>query len=96
MHSCRLCLFSCKTFNINIQLFNHLPKTKNRLTCSLLQPHLSEGKEVFPAVRTAKGLLLSAVGGLVLAELIRGGEALVTLVASEDCISLKNDEQKIG
>lgn len=49
---------------------------------------LSEGEEVFPAVGAAEGLLLSAVGGLMLAELIRGGEALVTLVASEDRISL--------
>lgn len=49
---------------------------------------LSEGIEVFPAVRAAEGLLLCAVGNLMLAELLRGGEALVTLVASEDCIGL--------
>lgn len=49
---------------------------------------LSKGKEVFSAVQTVEGLLLSAVGGLVLAELIRGGKTLVTLIASEDCISL--------
>lgn len=82
--------------DINLKLFYHFPSTKNRITCSLLHPHLSEGKEVFLAVRTVEGFLLCAVGGLVLAELIRGGEALVTLVASEDCISLQNDEQKIG
>lgn len=49
---------------------------------------LSESKEALLAIRAAEGLLLCAVGGLVLAELLRGGEALVTLVACEECISL--------
>lgn len=49
---------------------------------------LSEGKEVLLAVCTKEGFLLCAVGGLVLAELLREGEALVTLIASKDCIGL--------
>lgn len=44
---------------------------------------------------TAEGLLLCVVGGLVLGEVIRGGEGLVTFVAKEDCISLQNNEMKI-
>lgn len=59
-------------------------------------PHLSEGEEVFPAVRTVKGLLFSVVGGLVLAEFIRGSETLVTRVASKECISLQKNEQNIS
>lgn len=43
---------------------------------------------------TAEGLLLCVVGGLVLGEVVRGGEGLVTFVAKEDCISLENDETK--
>lgn len=49
---------------------------------------LSERKEALLAVRAAEGLLLCAVGSLVLAELLRGGEALVTFIACEECISL--------
>ena len=68
---------------------------ENWLTCGQLHPHLSEGKEVLLAVCTKEGFLLCAVGGLVLAELIREGEALVTLIASKDCIGLQNDEKKM-
>lgn len=55
----------------------------------MLCTHLSKGEEVFLAVSTEEGLLLCAVAGLVLAKLLRVGEALVTLVASEDRISLQ-------
>lgn len=60
---------------------------------SLPYPHLSEGKEAFPTVRAVEGLLLCAMGGLVLSEVLRYREALVTLITSEDCIRLqKNNE----
>lgn len=80
----------------NIQLFQNFSsklygKMKNRPTYSQLYPHLSEGKEAFLTVQAAKRLLLCAVGSLVLAELIRRGEALFTLVASEDYVSLQNE-----
>lgn len=60
---------------------------------NMLCPHLSEGKEAFPAVRAAERLLLCVVGELVLTELVRGREALVTLVACEDCVTLQNEKK---
>lgn len=64
---------------------------KNGPTYNRLYPHLSEGKEGFLTVHAAKRLLLGAVGSLVLAELIRRGEALVTFVASENYVSLQHE-----
>lgn len=61
-----------------------------RYILCLLCSHLCKGKEFFVAVSTAEGLLLFAVAGLVLAECLGGGEALVTLVAREHSILLKN------
>lgn len=49
---------------------------------------LCEGKEAFLAVRAVEGLLFCAVGGLMLAELLRRGEKLLTFVACEDSITL--------
>lgn len=49
---------------------------------------LGEGKEAFLAVRADKGLLLCAVGGLMLAELLGRGEELFTFVACEDSVTL--------
>lgn len=49
---------------------------------------LGEGKEAFLAVRADEGLLLCAVGGLMLAELLGRGEELLTFVACEDSVTL--------
>lgn len=76
------------------QTINHHFDQFSGIVCYLLCSYLSECKEAILAIRAAEGLLLCAVAGLVLAELLGGREALVTLVTREECISLQNHEQK--
>lgn len=64
------------------------------MTSRKFSSHLAVGCEFFLAVLTAEWLLLAAVSGLVLAECHGGGEALLTIVAGENCIFLKNDIKK--
>lgn len=92
LHSWRLCWFSCKILNSKKWYTGSLQHRKEALKC-LPCPHLGEGKEAFLAVRADKGLLLCAVGGLMLAELLGRGEELFTFVACEDSVTLKNQKK---
>lgn len=60
----------------------------------LFPSHLTEGTKFFATITTAKWLLLSAVGRLMLTELLRGEEALVTPVAGEQRILLNKKIKK--
>lgn len=53
------------------------------------QPHLRKGGKAALAVWTAKGLVLCAVCGLVLCQLLRGWEGAITHVAGEECVRLR-------